>query len=112
MTTKEGLVDLLRKKSTSTSYVLIQDLPSKPKLKMLEIELKDDARGNEGLFITYETQDDNKVVQKYGVTSYSDLADMIEKAGGEQYLKDNFVEYQKMTIGRQERARVYPLPKA
>lgn len=104
-----SLIELLKDKSQTSVFVLLDDLPERPELKMLSYELKTDKRGNEGIFITFEDREGRRIVQKYGASVYEMLLALIAKVGGERVIKESYITYEKRTYGRQDQNRLYPV---
>ncbi len=106
------LEKLKQKASEVPEYISVTDLPDTVTARLItNPTFKTDKRGNEACFLTLETPDRKRIVQKYTPSTYKHLYEAIINAGGLEYLKNNYVEWTKLRVGRAINERLYPTPK-
>ncbi|MEM2368411.1 MAG: hypothetical protein QXQ50_09300 [Candidatus Bathyarchaeia archaeon] len=107
-----GLEKLKQKAEEVAEYLSVTDLPNEIQAKIVsDLVFKVDKRGNEACFITLETPDRKRVVQKYTPSTYKALHEAILNAGGLEYLQNNYVTWTKRREGRAINERLFPQPK-
>ncbi|MEM4067271.1 MAG: hypothetical protein QXV17_10490 [Candidatus Micrarchaeaceae archaeon] len=112
MTNKGHLEEELKKRAAQQpKYLSVTELPNKIEVKILSFEFKTDKKGQEACFITLITRKGEYIVQKYTKSTYEDLFNTIEAAGGEAYLSSTFTEWRLERRGRSINPRLYPAPK-
>ena len=106
-----SLTEQLKKKLQQIQkYIPVSELPNRIELKLTAYAFKQDKKGNESLFLTLETKEGAYVIQKYTKSCYEDLFNAIEKAGGEDHLRNNYHTWILERRGKSYYARLYPLP--
>ncbi|MBS7270383.1 MAG: hypothetical protein KIH10_16300 [Candidatus Freyarchaeota archaeon] len=106
------IVTLKEKAEQTPEYISVTDIPPTVTAKLAsDLTFKADKRGNEACFITLETPDKKRIVQKYTPSTYKYLYEAILNSGGIDYLKTNYVEWKKERLGRAINERLYPTPK-
>jgi len=107
-----SLIERLRKKAkeqkSKSNFLNLQEIGNTIAMKLVKSEDKIDKKGNECVYLTLVTQVGQNVVQKFTPTAYDELADSMEKSGGEDSLKEHFHVYEKRKIGRAFFDRLYP----
>ncbi len=110
MTFEEQLKSKIEQ-AKETEYVSLDTLDSSIQAKVFgEPVFKQDARGNEGLYIVLVMKDNQKVVQKYTKTLYQALETALEECGGLASLQKNSHTWMRRKVGRAFNPRYYPIP--
>lgn len=99
---------LAQKIESAPEYISITDTPDTLLLRLRESKFKTDSRGNEALFLYLNDKDGKTLVQKYTQTTYNDILEAINNAGGSEYLTKNFVSWTKQMVGRMQNPRFVP----
>jgi len=108
---EKDLMILLDKKIDESDFLDLATLGNEVLVKLSKHEVKKDKRDNESLYLTLETEDKKRIVQKYTPTTYKHLTEKIKKSGGLSVLKDKFSIWKKERIGRNIYDRLYPVGK-
>lgn len=104
-----GLEKLREKAEEVAEYLSVTDLPDQIQAKIVsDLVFKVDKRGNECLFLTLETPEKKRIVQKYTPSTYSALYEALLNAGGWEYLQNNYATWVKQRVGRAINERLYP----
>ena len=109
-------LDLEKRSQLSGDYLSVRDMPDTLELTVLKQEYKLDGRGKECLYITFQIASGEhmakKVVQKYTPSTYTDLHEAIQKAGGWKQLTSlEPHKWTKQASGRTINQRLFPEPK-
>lgn len=104
----ENLRKMAKEQKSKSNFLNLQDIGSTLAMKLVKSENKIDKKGNNCVYLTLVTEVGQSVVQKFTPTAYDELADSMEKSGGEESLKEHFHVYEKRKIGRAFFDRLYP----
>jgi len=89
----------------------VTQIPQEVTVKIKNYNVKVDAKGNECLFVTLLTKENERIIQKYTASSYREFFDAVNAAGGYDYLHEHFAVWSKSTFGQMKNARLLPMPK-
>jgi hypothetical protein len=111
MSTFEEILREKAKEIPQSKYMKLEEIPNKIKLKMLKKEEKLDANKNSCFYVTYQSEDEKLLTQKYTATMFTTLADRVHNR--EKELETSFALYEKIDTktfrGRTGFPRLYPV---